>query len=115
MSGKQERAYWSEDDCQREELLGLFIAYLLEHRWGTAIDSGWSDWDLEFSRDSWTVVRVSTVQEDHGSGRRLIRLRYVLRPDSLVSVGLGLAIAEVGLFHDDFDTHLRPVLTDKLQ
>jgi hypothetical protein len=59
-------------------------------RWGKEIDSGWSDWDLEFSRDPWTVVRVTTAQEDLGGGRRLIRLRYTLRPDAIVGLGLAL-------------------------
>jgi hypothetical protein len=55
------------------------------------IDSGWSDWDLEASLDPWTGVRVCTAQEDHGSGRRLIRLRYRLRTGGLIRGGLGVA------------------------
>src|SRR5262249_32956953 len=43
LTGSLQLAYWSENDCQRTELLGLFIAYLIEQRWGTTIDSGWSD------------------------------------------------------------------------
>src|SRR5262249_48612783 len=36
-----------------------------------------------------------TVQEDHGSGRRLIRARFAMRPrpSALLAVGLGLAAA----------------------
>ena len=86
--GPLHRAYWDDRWRDRTELLHRGADELAALRWARETDAGWSDWDLEFSRDPWTVVRVSTVQEDHGSGRRLIRLRYVLRPDSLVPVGL---------------------------
>jgi GT2 family glycosyltransferase len=89
--GARTAAYWTEEGYERTELLGLIIAYLTEHRWGKAIDSGWSDWDLEVYCHPWTVVRVSTAQEDHGSGKRLIRVRYRLRPSGYVK-----AFAAVG-------------------
>jgi GT2 family glycosyltransferase len=72
-------SYWSEEGLERTELLGLVIAYLTEHRWGKTIDSGWSKWDVEIYCHPWTVVQVCTAQEDHGSSRRLIRIRYRLR------------------------------------
>jgi hypothetical protein len=87
------RAYWDDRWRDRTELLHRGADELTALRWAKETDAGWSDWDLEFSRDPWTVVRVSTVQEDHGSGRRLIRLRYVLRPDGLVPVSVAGAAA----------------------
>ena len=86
-----ERAYWDSQWRDRAELLDRGADELTARRWGKVVDSGWSDWDLELSRDPWTVVRVATAQEDHGAGRRLIRVRFVLRPDGLVGVELGLA------------------------
>jgi GT2 family glycosyltransferase len=68
--------YWSEQGVGRTDLLRLAIAYLDEHRWGKVIDSGWSDWDLEVYCDRWTIVRMSSVQEEHGGGKRLIRIRF---------------------------------------
>jgi hypothetical protein len=79
LSGTLTAAYWTEDGCERMELLGLAIAYLSEHGWGKTIDTGWSDWDLEVHCHPWTVVQVCTAQEEHGGGRRLIRVRYRLR------------------------------------
>src|SRR5262249_19825823 len=40
----------------------------------------------------WTVVRVCTAQEEHGDGRRLIRVRFTLR---LTTYGRGLFWAGV--------------------
>ncbi len=78
--GKRTLAYWSEAGQQRTDLLARVVAYLNEHRWGKAIDSGWSDWDLEIYCHPWTIVQVCTAQEDHGSGKHLIPVRYRLRP-----------------------------------
>ncbi len=90
LSGRHQVAYWTEKGYQRTEFLGLVIAYLNERGWGKVIDSGWSDWDLEIYCHPWTVVRVRTAQEDHGSHKHLIRLGYRLRPTRyLYAVGAG--------------------------
>jgi hypothetical protein len=73
-------------------LIGLVIAYLNERGWGRTIDSGWSDWDLEIHCDRWTVVRVVTAQEEHGSGKRLIRACFRLRATPLTRSALALAL-----------------------
>jgi GT2 family glycosyltransferase len=80
LSGRKSVAYWSEQGYERTELLGVVIAYLNEHGWGRTLDSGWKDWDLEVHCHPWTVVRVCTAQEEHGGGKRLLRIRYRLRP-----------------------------------
>jgi GT2 family glycosyltransferase len=80
------RAYWDDRWRDRTELLHLGANELVALCWAKETDAGWSDWDLEFSRDPWTVVRVSTVQEDHGCGRRLIRLRYALKKSVVMPV-----------------------------
>jgi GT2 family glycosyltransferase len=95
--GPLERAYWDSEWRNRSELLDRGANVLTACRWGKVVESGRSDWDLEFSRDPWTVVRVATAQEDHGSGRRLIRVRFVLRPDRLASVELALAALATAL------------------
>jgi GT2 family glycosyltransferase len=93
-SGRWAVGYWSEQWRDRTELLARVMGYLTEHRWGRAIDSGWSDWDLELSGDRWTSVRVCTAQEEHGGGRRLIRVRFQLRPRGifLLLAGAGLGV-----------------------
>jgi hypothetical protein len=79
LTGRGRANYWTEDGCERTELLRLLIAYLGQRRWGTVLDTGWSDWDVEVHGHPWTLLRVCTVQEDHGGPRRLIRVRWRLR------------------------------------
>ena len=73
--GQRTEAYWTGDGYERTELLGLVVAYLNEHSWGKAVDSGWKDWDLEVYCHPWTVIQVSTAQEDLGGPKRVIRVR----------------------------------------
>lgn len=91
--------YWSEDGTERTHLLGLVIARLGEHRVGRTIDTGWKSWDLEVFCHPCTVVRMTTAQEEHGSNRRLIRVRYRLRPSGYTKVvwGIGGVIAALAL------------------
>jgi hypothetical protein len=97
LTGRRTDAYWGEKGYDRTELLGLFVAFLIEHRWGTSVDSGWSDWDVEVHYHPWTLMQVFTVQENHGGDKRLIRVRYRVRPTALTKLvtGLGLAITAV--------------------
>jgi GT2 family glycosyltransferase len=97
LTGGRQVVYWGEQGPERTEVLGLFIAWLLEHRWGTKVDSGWSDWDVEVHYHPWTMLQVTTAQEDHGGGKRLLRVRYRLRPTGLarLAVGLGLGATAV--------------------
>src|SRR5262249_53764790 len=71
--------YWAERWQDRTELLGAVVSYLTERRWAKVVDHGWADWDLVVYCHPWAEVRVATVQEDHGSGRRLIRARFAVR------------------------------------
>jgi GT2 family glycosyltransferase len=88
LRGRRCVAYWSENGIDRTELVGLVIAYLNENRWGRAIDSGWSRWDVDVYCRPWTIVRVRTGQEEHGGTRRLLRVSFQLRP-AAYSVALG--------------------------
>jgi hypothetical protein len=97
VTGSLRIGYWSEEWRDRTELLNKVVAYLAEHRWATVVDSGWSAWDAEVSGDRWTAVRVCTAQEDHGSGKRLIRLRYRLRFRGTLHLIGWAAVAGAGL------------------
>ena len=55
-------------------------------RWGKTVDSGWSDWDVEVHYHPWTMLQVCSAQEDHADGKRLIRVRYRLRPTPLAQL-----------------------------
>ena len=79
LTGARTVSYWTEDGCDRSGLLVRAIKFLDAHGWGKTLDSGWSHWDLEIHCHPWTVVQVCTAQEEHGGGKRLIRVRYRLR------------------------------------
>jgi hypothetical protein len=94
--GRHRVSYWSEVGSDRTELLGLVIAYLNQRGWGKTVDSGWSDWDLEIYCHPWTIVQVCTAQEEHGSGKRLVRVRYRLRASGYMrAVGTLATLAAV--------------------
>jgi GT2 family glycosyltransferase len=101
LSGRRVMTYWSEDGAERTRLLELVTAYLTERGWGKNVDSGWSDWDLEIYCHPWTVVRLATAQEEHGGGKRLIRVRCQMRlggRTKLCGILTGLlAVVAVGL------------------
>jgi len=84
--------YWSEKWQDRTELLGAVISYLTERRWAKVVDPGWSNRDLLIYCHPWTEVRICTVQEDHGSGRRLIRVRFQMWPRGALWLASALAL-----------------------
>jgi GT2 family glycosyltransferase len=98
LAGRHAVAYWTELGHERTDLVALCLAAFREGaptkwgRWGLTIDSGWSGWDLELYCHPWTIVQVYTAQEDHGGLKRLIRVRYRLRPSGYIK-GLGLVSA----------------------
>ena len=65
-----------------------------EHRWGKALDTGWCEWDIAVYCDLGLILKVVTAQEEHGQGKRLIRIRFHLGPTAGMTVlgaaGLGV-------------------------
>jgi hypothetical protein len=106
LSGTRTVAFWSEEGRERTELLAKVVAYLNEHRWGKVLDSGWSDWDVAIYCHPWTVVEVCTAQEDHADGKRLLRVRYRLRPSGYTKLlgFLGGAAAVLAVAVQDWPT-----------
>jgi hypothetical protein len=89
--GEFASAYWSEKGAERTQLLGVVIAQLIEQRWSKTVDTGWESWDLEVLFQPWTVARIATAQEEHGGGKRLIRVRYRVRPSGYTQLLWALA------------------------
>lgn len=87
--------YWSEKGCERTDLLRQSIAGLAEQRWGKAVDSPFTASDVEICAHAWTLLHVCTVQEEHGGGKRLIRIRYRLRPTRFAWLMAGLGTLTV--------------------
>jgi hypothetical protein len=95
LSGERTVEYWSEEWLDRTQLLSAVAAYLTDRRWAKALGAGWEPWDVLIYCHPLTEVRAATVQEDHGSGKRLIRVRFTmrLRASARLAVGLGLVAA----------------------
>src|SRR6185312_4145264 len=83
VSGRLSAAYWSESQSDRMELLKQAIVYMNEHRWGKVLDSGWFRWDIAVYCGAGLILNLVTAQEEHGSGRRLMRVRFRLTPSGL--------------------------------
>jgi hypothetical protein len=102
LSGQLIVSYWSEQGQERIHLLKDVVASLTWRRWEKVLDSGWSDWDLQVYCQAGTVLRVCTVQEEHGSGKRLIRARFQLRPRTSTQLAVAAALtAASGLAYAD--------------
>jgi GT2 family glycosyltransferase len=85
-TGHRSVAYWSEAGIDRTQILRRALAFLDEHRWGKVLDTGWFEWDMAVYCDSGLILKVVTVQEEHGQGKRLIRIRYQLGPTARLRV-----------------------------
>ena len=95
--GRATRSYWGETWGERPEVVTRTVAELSDSRWGVTLDTGWADWDAEIFGHPWTCVRVTSVQEEHGEGKRLVRLRYRFGPTWLGWTVLAVMAASVGL------------------
>ncbi|MBU6276592.1 MAG: glycosyltransferase, partial [Planctomycetes bacterium] len=95
--GRDETDWWAERGGDRTRLLGDAIAALRADRWGVTLDTGWSEWDARVFGHPWTSLEVTTVQEEHGSGRRLVRLRSRLRFTWVAWAALAAAASSVSL------------------
>ena len=79
-------SYWDESDAEKEVLLGGLMDFLLPQKYFVVADTGWSKWDLKISRGLWSRAYVTVCGENHGGGKRLLRLRCALRASSLGQV-----------------------------
>jgi GT2 family glycosyltransferase len=103
LSGCRTLAYWTSNGSDRTKLLADVNAYLSQKRWGGMIGSGWTNWDLEIDCHPGTVVRVQTVQENHGGADRLIRVKFRVLPrpfiaalcSTLLLISLALSVSSV--------------------
>jgi GT2 family glycosyltransferase len=75
--------YWDEGGAEKEVLLGGLMDFLLPQKYFVVADTGWSKWDLKIARGLWSRAYVTVCGENHGGGKRLLRLRCALRASSL--------------------------------
>lgn len=70
--------YWGKEGFNRFALVGDILRHLDRHGWPNRADIGWSDHDVEIYGSRWTNLQITTVAENHGPGKQLLRCR--LRP-----------------------------------
>jgi hypothetical protein len=70
-------AFWSDKGAGREQLLKMLREFLEQEGWRFTVDTGWDDWDLLVYGTRWSQVRLLTVTEEHGDGKRLTRVHIV--------------------------------------
>jgi hypothetical protein len=89
-------SYWSEKGDEKEALLGGLIRFLTPQKYFVVTDQGWDNWDLKIARGLWSRALVLVCAEDHGSGKRLLRVRCAMRLSrfaALVLRGYALVVA----------------------
>jgi glycosyltransferase involved in cell wall biosynthesis len=98
----EESGYWSSDGADRFGFLGALLAKLEEEGWQHKTDTGWSDFDVEIFGSGWNRLRLATVSEELGSGKRVLRCRlranWSLLAKTVFASALGVELIVVGLF-----------------
>ena len=79
-------SYWNEEGTEKESLLNGVMEFLMPRKYLIAVDQGWSGWDLEICQGPWAKAQIRMATENHGSTKRLLRVRCALRM-SKISVG----------------------------
>ncbi len=86
-------SYWSEAAAEKEVLLEGLMDFLLPQKYFVVADTGWSKWDLKIARGLWSRALVTVCSENHGGGKRLLRVRCAMRSSSLARVLLRCYVA----------------------
>ena len=72
-------AFWSEAGVEKEALIEGLVAFLTPQKYFVVPDTGWSGWDLEIARGLCCRALVVVCAENHGGGKRLLRVRCAVR------------------------------------
>jgi glycosyltransferase involved in cell wall biosynthesis len=83
-------SYWSENGAEKEVLLGGIIDFLKPQKYFVMPDTGWSGWDLKVARGLWSRALLLACAENHGGGKRLLRVRCAMRLSGLARALLRL-------------------------
>jgi len=94
-------AFWSEAGVEKEQLLQAVIDFLKPRKFQIAVDQGWSEWDIEIHRGLWARAKLLVAVENHGSEKRVLRVRAAAYPSFLARTALGglaVGVAAIALF-----------------
>lgn len=81
-------SYWTEAGLEKESLLQEVMAFFVIRKYFIILDQGWSDWDFEIYRGIWSRAQVKVCTENHGGGKRLLRVKCALRMSQLATMAL---------------------------
>lgn len=94
-------SYWTEAGMEKESLLLGAMELLGSRKYFIIPDRGWSSWDLEVYRGIWSKAQIKVCTENHGSGKRLLRVRCGLKLTQLAKMTaiacISLAVAAIAL------------------
>ncbi|MBV8132128.1 MAG: glycosyltransferase [Alphaproteobacteria bacterium] len=79
-------SYWSESGAEKEVLLAGLNDFLVPHKYLVTTDTGWSNWDLKIARGLCSRSLVTVCTENHGSNKRLLRVRCAMRLSQLALI-----------------------------
>jgi hypothetical protein len=72
-------SYWSDAGAEKEVLLSGLSDFLLPQKYLVIADTGWNGWDLKIARGLFSRALVTVCSENHGGGKRLLRVRCAMR------------------------------------
>jgi hypothetical protein len=86
-------SYWNDAGSEKEAMLAALMRDLAAENYPVAMGDGWSPWDLDVAGGPAGAARLTLADENHGAGKRLLRVRAVLRPSRLARGLVGGAAA----------------------
>jgi hypothetical protein len=82
--------YWSAKPFERVALVADISRRLDQQGWPNKSDAGWCDYDVEVYGSRWSNLELTTVAEDMGLGKHLLRCRLLPRWSFAAKVLFGL-------------------------
>ena len=76
-------SYWSDTGAEKEVLLNGLSDFLVPQKYLVMADTGWNGWDLKIARGLCSRALVTVCSENHGGGKRLLRVRCAMRLSQL--------------------------------
>ncbi|MBN1517760.1 glycosyltransferase [Candidatus Sumerlaeota bacterium] len=94
--------YWGEETLPRLDVVRKFAGKMARRHWIFTPNTEWEPWDLSVVVSWWFKVRLTTSEENHGAGKRLLRIRLRLVPTTLLRIlsGGSCALVAALFFHN---------------
>jgi hypothetical protein len=69
------RSYWTDNGIEKDALLQPLWQRFRDAGYPTLSDTGWKAWDLAIDEHPWACMPMMVVVENHGGGKRLVRIK----------------------------------------